>query len=101
MGYAAESGVVRGVVILASIACLVIAAPTGFETRGGSTMTEPIDTHCARCLRPAPGEDDTDLYWECLDEVIVCPDCITPAEQQAMDEDGMAMLDEISGLDDE
>jgi hypothetical protein len=59
-----------------------------------------IDTHCARCLRPAPGEGDVG-DWEFFDEVIVCPDCITPAEQQAMDEDGMAMLDEISGLDDE
>ena len=63
-------------------------------------MSEPIDTHCARCMRVIP--EDSTVEWETLGEdLVVCSDCITPAEQQAMDEDDMAMLDEMSGLDDE
>ena len=58
----------------------------------------PIESHCTRCLRPAPADDDRSieaLEWESLvnddHEMIgtVCPDCITPEEQQAMDDDTM------------
>lgn len=66
-------------------------------------MTElPIDSHCARCLRPAPQDDDpASTDWEALTvgegggELIVCPDYITPEEQQAMDEAAMAVDDEL------
>jgi hypothetical protein len=62
----------------------------------------PIESHCARCLRPAPPEDDQSFTdWEALaydaDEVlgVVCPDCITPEEQQAMDEADEEMDEQI------
>jgi len=63
---------------------------------------EPIGTHCARCMRPAPdwlttdrGEMSQLLDWEALGDdglLILCPDCITPEEQQAMDADMMDWL---------
>jgi len=55
-------------------------------------MTTPIDSHCSRCLTPAPAVESPDfLDWEASSEGgsdVVCPDCITPAEQQEMDEQG-------------
>jgi len=50
---------------------------------------------CARCGREAPDEtSDEILQWEAIgpdgDEMI-CGDCITPAEQAAMDEDFAAI----------
>jgi anti-sigma B factor antagonist len=49
-----------------------------------------IDSHCARCLQAAPlvGEP-TSILWLPLDNdctLIICPDCITPEEQQLLDE---------------
>jgi hypothetical protein len=61
------------------------------------TDDKPLDTHCARCLRPAPHDIDDPEFddWEALtvdeDEpgsLVICPDCITPEERQAMDEAG-------------
>ncbi len=53
-------------------------------------MSTPLDSHCARCMTPAPPvESDSDLYWEAYTvdgAVVVCPDCITPEEQQQMDD---------------
>ncbi len=54
-------------------------------------MSTPLDSHCARCMTPAPPvESDSDLYWEAytVDDAVyvLCPDCITPEEQQQMDE---------------
>lgn len=57
-----------------------------------------IESHCARCLRPAPPDDDRSieaLEWTTLTYAdrdttgVVCPDCITPGEQQSMDDDVM------------
>jgi hypothetical protein len=49
-----------------------------------------IDSHCARCLAPAPNVDDPAFTkWEALDDegfFVVCSTCITPEEQQAIDE---------------
>lgn len=59
-------------------------------------MGTPIETHCARCLRPAPAADSTAfLEWEVVDDddVVICPECITPEEQQAMDQELMALAD--------
>src|SRR6188472_4511061 len=59
-------------------------------------MTTPI-AHCVRCQRPAPAEDDPDfLHWEVLDDVgMVCPECETPQEKQAIDEEDMRLADEV------
>jgi hypothetical protein len=59
-------------------------------------MTTPI-AHCVRCQRPAPAEDDPDfLHWEVLDDVdMVCPECETPEEKQAIDEEDMRLADEV------
>ncbi len=79
-------------------------------------MTAIDESHCARCLRiPGPQDlgyepdDDTppvdcevltDPYGEAVG--VICPDCITPEEQQAIDEDTMDMADLAdSGEDDE
>jgi hypothetical protein len=60
--------------------------------------TGPLDSHCARCLRPAPSPDDDEFgYWEALGDegqLALCPDCITPEEQQAMDEAIMDLMDQ-------
>jgi Zn-finger protein len=59
--------------------------------------------NCARCLCPAPHDDDpASIDWEVGEdggELSVCPDCITPEEQQAMDEVGMALTDELNPRD--
>lgn len=61
-------------------------------------MSTPLDSHCARCMTPAPPvESDSYSDWEALGEdgaVVVCPDCITPEEQQQMDEQMMDLMDE-------
>jgi hypothetical protein len=54
-------------------------------------------SHCARCLcaNPADDLDDLPTDWEVLTDTsgevigVVCPDCLTAAEQQALDEDAM------------
>lgn len=71
-----------------------------------STMRyEPaINSHCARCLRPNPDPMDGSLPtdWEALvdedGEVVgvICEDCITPDEQQAMDEAMFEVADECA-----
>ena len=63
---------------------------------GKIDMTTPI-THCVRCQRPAPAEDDPDfLHWEVLDDSdMVCPDRETPEEKQAIDEEDMRLADEL------
>ena len=57
-------------------------------------MTTPI-AHCIHCQRPAPAEDDPDfLHWEVLDDSdMVCPDCETPEEKQAIDDEDMRLAD--------
>jgi len=67
-----------------------------------------IDSHCARCLRPAPDEEsDEFLTWEVLklDEdrdsdrlVMICEDCLTPEEQQAMANDDEATAEAAAEL---
>jgi hypothetical protein len=55
------------------------------------------ESHCARCLRANPAEDLDDLPtdWEVLTDTsgevigVVCADCLTVGEQQALDEDAM------------
>lgn len=56
-----------------------------------------FESHCARCLRPAPDqESDEFATWEVVfrdDDVnfdhlvVICEDCLTPEEQQAIFED--------------
>jgi len=62
-------------------------------------MTTPI-AHCVRCQRPAPPEDDPDfLHWEVLDDVdMVCPECETPEEKRAIDEEDIRLADEVDDL---
>ena len=62
-------------------------------------MTTPI-AHCVPCQRPAPAEDDPDfLRWEVLDDVdMVCLECETPQEKQAIDEEEMRLADEVDDL---
>jgi hypothetical protein len=53
---------------------------------------------CARCLGQAPPQDsDAFTDWEALDggRQVVCPDCVAPSEQQAMDEDAMALAEKV------
>jgi hypothetical protein len=53
---------------------------------------------CARCLKAAPAQDSPGFAdWEALGDgqQVICPDCVTPAEQQAMDEDAMAMAEKV------
>ena len=58
--------------------------PTG-QVRGPSDLEVTMDTpHCVRCLRPAP--KDVDWAALTLGPLLVCPDCVTPEEQKAMDE---------------
>jgi hypothetical protein len=58
------------------------------------------ESHCSRCLRVPgpqdigyqPGDDTPPSDWEALTADgavigVVCPDCLTPAEQQALDEE--------------
>jgi hypothetical protein len=68
----------------------------GNREREDRHMTTPI-AHCAYCQRPAPAEDDPDfLHWEVLDDSdMVCPDCETPEEKQAIDEKDMRLADEV------
>jgi hypothetical protein len=58
-------------------------------------MSGPIESHCVRCLRSAPDEDDRSidaLEWEVLTDDegevvgVLCPECVTPEERQAADE---------------
>lgn len=58
-------------------------------------MNSPIDSHCARCLQPVDPDGND---WEALGEdgsLVVCEDCITPEEQQTMDEADMEAVDKI------
>jgi hypothetical protein len=56
-------------------------------------MTAPI-AHCVRCQRTAPAEDF--LHWEVLDDSdMVCPDCETPEEKQAIDREDMRLADQL------
>jgi uncharacterized protein with PIN domain len=65
-------------------------------------MTSSDDDRCARCGRPGSPDSDNpanySIEWEVFtrgDESFwVCPDCITGAERQAIDEDEMAFADQ-------
>lgn len=53
---------------------------------------------CARCLRPAPPQDSREFIdWEALGngQQVICPECITPAEQQAVDESDMELAEKV------
>lgn len=55
-----------------------------------------IEPPCARCGREAPPQESDHFgEWEALDDgdAVVCPGCITPAEQQAIDEEMMTLGD--------
>ena len=58
-----------------------------------------MDTRCVRCLKSQPAPDDAEsIDWESVDDdaAMVCPDCVTVAEQQTIDDFDMA-LDEEHG----
>jgi hypothetical protein len=88
--------------LLACIRC----ASTAFDASkacGRSGVGRPehnriMSKHCARCLKLLP-EGDTD--WEVLTDAdgevvgVICEDCITPEEQQATDEDEMAVGEQM------
>lgn len=47
------------------------------------------ETYCARCRRPAPAETSAEyLHWEAVGDgsTMICPGCITGAEEQEIDE---------------
>jgi hypothetical protein len=53
------------------------------------------DERCARCDKPAP-DDSSISEWEAFGasgEGWLCPDCITPEEQRAMDDTDMEPVD--------
>jgi hypothetical protein len=57
---------------------------------------------CVRCQRPNPDPDGPGEDWEVLisngeDVGDICPDCIRPDEQEAIDADWMALQDELGG----
>jgi hypothetical protein len=60
---------------------------------------------CSRCHRLAPPQDsDAFVEWEALDETgvqVVCPDCLTGAEETAMAEDFARTLHAQGGEDKE
>jgi len=57
------------------------------------------DQYCVRCSRLMPSLDDPEFeLWEAYGaegEAVLCPDCTAPAEQRRIDEDWMALDDEI------
>ena len=65
-------------------------------------MTGPIESHCARCLRPAP--DPLPTEWEAFPAddgqvLVICEDCVTDEERQAMDEEIMSLSDPVEDPD--
>lgn len=55
-----------------------------------------MEQHCARCRRLAPAQESSEFGdWEALGDgsEVICPGCITGAEQQRMDEEVMDVLD--------
>lgn len=59
------------------------------------------EQHCDRCGRPAPDQESADFTeWEAVGDgtTVLCPDCITPAEHQAMIED-MPRTDDTCEID--
>jgi hypothetical protein len=63
-----------------------INATPGLELPGGA------DERCVRCGNPASAEEDCSLAaqeWEVFGQGWLCPECITPAERQAIDEADM------------
>jgi hypothetical protein len=53
---------------------------------------------CARCLREAPPQDSDEFTsWKAIGDgqQAFCPDCVTPEEQRAMDEDATAIDEKI------
>jgi hypothetical protein len=66
-------------------------------------MTGPIESRCARCLRPVPG-DVLPTSWEAVtaddgEVLVICEGCVTGEEQQAMDEAIMALGDDPDAHD--
>jgi hypothetical protein len=59
------------------------------------------DRHCARCERPNPEPAGSlPLEWEVLTDQsgelgVICDGCITPGEQQAIDQDMMGMESDL------
>lgn len=56
-----------------------------------------MSQHCERCRRAAPDEASGDFpYWEALGDgsALLCPGCITGAEQQAFDEEAMQVAED-------
>lgn len=54
-------------------------------------MTGRLVSHCVCCLTVAPAEESSEFDdWEAFRSdgglLLVCPDCITPVEQHAIDE---------------
>jgi hypothetical protein len=63
-------------------------------------MSEPpIESHCARCLKPVPDMHSREfvLCWEAVVDAdgnavgLVCEDCISPEERQALAESEMEL----------
>jgi hypothetical protein len=53
---------------------------------------------CNRCGREAPPvESNAYAYWETLEDgiALICPDCVTPEELQAMDEAAMDPIEDV------
>ena len=63
-----------------------------FTPRGKLGYAQSVESHCARCLTPAPDVEDgsrSPREWEALDAdglVIVCPNCMTPEELEVLDD---------------
>lgn len=68
---------------------------------GSNTMSEATK-RCARCGTDAPPQEAAAFHqWEAIDPngtAVVCPDCITPEEQQALDTLDMDTLDQLDRL---
>lgn len=67
--------------------------------RAWGIQTRRLAPNCARCARPSPSQTSAEFKdWEALGDggAVVCPDCITAEEQQAVDEDDMDTADQAT-----
>jgi hypothetical protein len=72
--------------------------PGKFMAREGWPDDWVSDSHCCRCRRPSPPQDSSEFGdWEAYGDgtEVICPGCITGAEQQQMDEDMFDVEDEV------
>lgn len=59
-------------------------------------MTMTSAAVCTRCGKQSPDGEAPPIEWEAtLDGGAICAECVSPAEQQAMDEDTMRIAEKV------